>query len=73
METASQFIDTLPLAVIRHTGMLEQYLRSVLFGELTPFWNRALLSSIGVGIIFAQATLVAVVVALLQWMAAPKR
>lgn len=72
-ESAARFIDTLPLAVIRFLGLLDPYLQLVVFGNLSPFWNRALLSSIGLGIIFAQATLVALVVATLHWSASPRR
>jgi hypothetical protein len=55
--SAQSFLDSLPLFVMHHAGLIESYLRAVVAGQLTPFWNRALLSSVTIGVILIQATL----------------
>ena len=63
--TVQEFLDGLPLFAIREAGLLEPYLRASAVGSLTPFWNRVLLSSITVGAILLQATLVGAAIATL--------
>jgi hypothetical protein len=61
--TVQEFLDGLPFFAIRESGQLEEYLRASAVGSLTPFWNRVLLSSIAVGAILLQATLVGAAIA----------
>ncbi|MBI5542752.1 MAG: hypothetical protein HY901_02610 [Deltaproteobacteria bacterium] len=61
--SVQEFLDGLPFYAIRQSSLLELYLRASAIGQLSPFWNRVLLSSITVGAILLQATLMAGLVA----------
>ncbi len=52
------FLDSLPLFVIERTGHVESWLNATATGQLTPFWNRLLLSSIGVLSLAIQAFII---------------
>lgn len=67
-----EFLDGLPFYAIRAGGQLEPYLRASAIGDLSPFWNRLLLSGLTVGAILLQATLLAALLAL-GWTLALRR
>ena len=58
-----EFLDGLPYFALRLSGLLELYLRASAVGQLSPFWNRVLLSSITVAAILVQATLLGALLA----------
>lgn len=61
--SAQSFLDALPMFAIHKIGLLDLYLRAVVLGDLSPFWNRVLLSSVTLAIILLQATLTGLVLA----------
>jgi hypothetical protein len=70
---AQQFLDGIPFFAIRAVGQTEPYLSAVALGQLTPFWNRVLLTCITLSAIVLQATLVGLLVALLFQVFARRR
>lgn len=56
--SAQSFLDSLPVFVIHTLGLLDPYLRAVVLGDLSPFWNRVLLGSVTVALILLQATVI---------------
>lgn len=58
-----EFLDGLPFYAIRASGLLDVYLRASALNQLTPFWNRILLSAITVLAILLQATLIGALIA----------
>jgi hypothetical protein len=71
--TVQEFLDGLPYFALRVSGLLELYLRASAVGQLSPFWNRVLLSSITVGAILVQATLLGALLAVGWKLARPRR
>ena len=72
------FLDGLPIAFLRLTGFLELYVEQTVLGALTPFWNRCLLASLTVALIFVQtvalgALFSALFLALERWLSSPRR
>jgi hypothetical protein len=52
------FLDGLPIALMRLTGFIDLYVLQTATGMLTPFWNRCLLASLTLAVIFVQTMLI---------------
>jgi len=70
--SVQEFLDGLPFFAIRESGLLDEYLRSASVGRLTPFWSRVMLSSITMGAILLQATLLGAILAI-AWTVTSRR
>jgi hypothetical protein len=62
----AQFLDGLPLQILRHSGLLDAYLKAVVTNRLSPFWNRVLLAALALGAIHLLATLLCATLALVE-------
>lgn len=61
------FLDGLPIAFLRLTGLIELYVQQTVLGALSPFWNRCLLALLTLALIFVQTMVLGTIFSVAMW------